>query len=82
VDGRPGSQRRLSFEVVDLLESIPRICRDPADDQLVACAVAGGVDPIVSGDRDLLALRQVGKIPILSANQFLDLLGHAEGGGL
>ena len=68
-------------EVADPPESIPRICRDPADDQVIACAVAGGVDAIVSGDRDLLALKQVGKIPILSAKQFLDLLGHAEGGG-
>jgi putative PIN family toxin of toxin-antitoxin system len=61
-------------EVVDLPQPIPPICRDPADDRVIACAVAGRADAIVSGDRDLLALVQVGKIPRLSARQFLDLL--------
>jgi putative PIN family toxin of toxin-antitoxin system len=59
-------------EVVELPETIPRICRDPDDDQVIACAVAGGADVIVSGDRDLLVLKQVGDIPILSAAQFLE----------
>ena len=54
-------------EVVDLPETIPRICRDPDDDQVIACAVVGQADVIVSGDRDLLALEQVGRIPVLSA---------------
>jgi len=61
-------------EVVALPESVPRICRDPDDDWVIACAVAGQADAIVSGDKDLLALRWAGKIPILSAAQFLSLL--------
>jgi putative PIN family toxin of toxin-antitoxin system len=61
-------------EVVDLPETIPRICRDPDDDQVIACAVVGQADVIVSGDRDLLALEQVGRIPVLSAAQFLEML--------
>jgi putative PIN family toxin of toxin-antitoxin system len=65
-------------EVVDLPETIPRICRDPEDDQLIACAVFGEADLIVSGDDDLLALERVGDIPILTAAQFLEILqqGH------
>lgn len=60
--------------VVELPESIPRICRDPDDDRLIACAVAGEADVIVSGDDDLLALERVGGIPILTARQFLRML--------
>jgi hypothetical protein len=61
-------------ELVDLPDVIPPICRDPADDVVIACAVAGGADAIVSGDRDLLALGHVGGIPVLTAAQFLELL--------
>jgi uncharacterized protein len=61
-------------EVVELPESIPRICRDPDDDWVIACAVVGQADAIVSGDQDLLVLERVGDIPILSAAQFLSLL--------
>jgi hypothetical protein len=61
-------------DVAELPEAIPRISRDPDDDQVLACAVAGEADVIVSGDDDLLALERVGGIPILTAAQFLDLL--------
>ena len=66
-------------EVVELPESIPRICRDPDDDWVIACAVAGQADVIVSGDQDLLVLERVGDIPILSATAFLDLLTGEQG---
>jgi putative PIN family toxin of toxin-antitoxin system len=58
-------------ETLDLPDEVPRICRDPNDDWIIACAVAGSAEVIVSGDRDLLDLGQVGNIPILSARQFL-----------
>ena len=38
---------------------------------VIACAVIGKADVIVSGDRDLLDLKRVGEIPILSARQLL-----------
>lgn len=74
------AQTRLRFvaliaalsEIVDLPDEVPRICRDPADDWVIACAYAGNADAIVSGDRDLLDLGRVGRIPILSARQFLE----------
>lgn len=59
-------------ELVELPEEIPPISRDPDDDRVIACAVVGRVDGIVSGDRDLLDLREVGGIPILKAAQFLE----------
>ena len=60
--------------VVDLPETIPRVCRDPVDDRVIACAIVGEADVIVSGGEDLLALEQVGGIPILTAAQFLEML--------
>ena len=61
-------------EVVDLPETIPRVCRDPDDDRVIACAVVGNADVIVSGDEDLLTLERVGSSPILTAAQFLEML--------
>ena len=61
-------------EVVDLPEDIPAISRDPDDDWVIACAVVGRADAIVSGDKDLLALERVGRIPILTAAEFLEQL--------
>jgi predicted nucleic acid-binding protein len=66
-------------EVVELPESVPAICRDPDDDWVIACAVIGEADCIISGDRDLLSLERVGEIPILSAAQFLATLEAREG---
>ena len=67
-------------EIVELPEEVPRICRDPDDDWVIACAVAGEADVIVSGDCDLLDLGQVGDIPILSAREFL-IQSHFFAGG-
>jgi putative PIN family toxin of toxin-antitoxin system len=61
-------------ELVEPPPSIPRVSRDPDDDRVIACAVVGRADVIVSGDDDLMVLERVGNIPILSAAAFLDLL--------
>ena len=59
-------------EVVELpADDIPSISRDPDDDRVIACAVMGRADVIVSGDKDLLVLQRVGNIPILTAAEFL-----------
>jgi len=50
----------------------PVIISDPDDDAILACAVGGAADYIVSGDKDLLALTAYENIPILSADQFLE----------
>jgi uncharacterized protein len=64
-------------ELVDPPEEVPTISRDPDDDQVIACAVVGSADVIVSGDRDLLSLGRVGEIPILTPAAFLVLLDPA-----
>jgi predicted nucleic acid-binding protein len=42
------------------------VSRDPDDDHVLACALAAQADLIVSGDRDLLTLREYQGMPILS----------------
>jgi putative PIN family toxin of toxin-antitoxin system len=47
------------------------VIADPADDAVLACAVAAHADVIVSGDRHLLALGSYQGIPILTAAALL-----------
>jgi putative PIN family toxin of toxin-antitoxin system len=51
-----------------------RICRDPADDIVLATAVAGRADLVVTGDDDLLVLKTFNGIRILSPRQVLEIL--------
>lgn len=51
-----------------------RVSRDKDDDVVLATAVAGRADFIISGDDDLLILKKFRGIGILSPRQFLELL--------
>lgn len=51
-----------------------RVSRDKDDDVVLATAVAGEADFIISGDDDLLILKKFQGIAILSPRQFLELL--------
>ena len=71
---------RKSNGVVNLLKSrcslaatpaLPSpVSRDPDDDSIIATAIAGSCGCIVTGDKDLLDLKQVGDISIVSPNRF------------
>mgnify|MGYP000013171157 CR=1 FL=1 len=50
------------------------ICRDPDDDDVLAAALGGYADAIISGDRDLLVLERFGEIPIIDAVQGVALV--------
>ena len=52
----------------------PTIKRDPADDQVLAAAVAAQADFIVSGDAHLLNLKQFQAIPIITARDAVERL--------
>ena len=59
-----------------LLKELPDVdlSEDPDDNPLLAMAIAGEVDYLVSGDkRDVLALKKVGKTPIITARRFLTI---------
>jgi len=50
--------------------TIPETCIDRDDDNVIVCAVAAGADYLVTGDSDLLVLKQYENIKILSPRDF------------
>ena len=65
--------RRLC-EVVRPAPLSERVCRDRSDDHVLAAALAGKVDVVVTGDDDLLTLRSFRGISIVSPRKFLQSL--------
>lgn len=56
---------------------VPTILRDPADDQVLAAALAARVDLIVSGDTHLLDLKSFQNIEIVTAATAVERIGNA-----
>ena len=60
-------------------QRIPRASRDPADDMVLAAALGGHGDTIVTGDKDLLDLGAYEGMPVLTTRQALAKLAGTEG---
>jgi uncharacterized protein len=63
--------------IADLVQDTGKVvgvCRDPADDAVLAAAVEGRVGAIVTGDDDLLALGEYQGIDIVTPRRFLELI--------
>lgn len=84
---RPRLQRHFKIDVQSLLSTIkaeavqtpgtltiPRVCRDPNDDMFLACAIEGQADYIVTGDKDLLVLKEYQGIQIVAVESFVSIL--------
>jgi putative PIN family toxin of toxin-antitoxin system len=61
----------------DLVRPAARLAlaRHDADNRVLECAAEGGADLIVSGDRDLLTIRQHAGIAIVPPAQLIRILG-------
>lgn len=55
------------------------VCRDRDDDWVLAAAVAASADAIVTGDQDLLVLREFQGVPIVNPRDCFALLHASEG---
>ncbi|SRR5260221_13687074 len=51
-------------EIIDVKSSM-KICRDPKDNFLLALAKDGKADVLITGDKDLLELKMVGKTRVV-----------------
>ena len=62
---------RSRMTVVSASKLDERVCRDSDDDNILAAAIIGKCDCIITGDKDLLVLKQYLGINIFSPRDFL-----------
>ena len=64
--------RKKFFESLQSFESVSdlKICRDPDDDKFINCAIDAKAIYIVSGDNDLLTIKNFAGIEIVTAREF------------
>jgi hypothetical protein len=67
----------IGEQVPAISEPFPQVVRDLKDDYLLAYALVGQADYIVTGDEDLLVLQQVDTLSIVSISDFVAIL-HKE----
>lgn len=51
-----------------------KVCRDPDDDKFISCAIDAKCLYIISGDKDLLTIRQYEGIRIMTVAEFFQML--------
>ena len=63
-------------DVVAGKHELSGVSRDPDDDKYLATAIEGRATFVVTGDRDLLDMREHNGVRIVNARQFLEVLGR------
>ena len=69
-----GNEVLPHFEVVEVTKEIKGVCRDPADDKFISCALSASAGYIVSGDKDLCDLRRYKSVRILTPSDFFKIV--------
>ncbi|MCL2412232.1 MAG: putative toxin-antitoxin system toxin component, PIN family [Treponema sp.] len=57
-----------------LTNNAKSISRDKDDDKILQCGLDGNVDFIITGDNDLLALKEYEQIRILKPSDYLEIV--------
>jgi hypothetical protein len=52
------------------------LVRDKKDNRILECAMESGSDYLVTGDRDLLALKEYKNVKIVTPREFLNILNR------
>lgn len=73
VDSVERTMRRC--HVFDATCEVPRICRDPDDDIVIAQAVAANCRFLATNDKDLLVLKKVGSVDIVRSGVVAKVIG-------
>lgn len=81
--GKLGQSRSVTVGFVALLRAEARLTTaehpfpalpDPDDEAIIASALAGQADVFITGDKALLDLQRIEKLPVMSPRQFWELL--------
>src|SRR5919112_6620518 len=64
------SLSQISVEVLRSTRPLAGVVRDPNDDMIIAAAIDGRADTIISRDKDLLSLGAFQGVPIISPETF------------
>lgn len=75
VAGVMQTYRAIAQIVVPAQVEFPAVLRDSKDLPVLCCAVGANADAIVTGDKDLLVLKEFANIPIVTPRQFLASIG-------
>ena len=59
-------------EFVEVTSDIKK-CRDEKDNFLLSLAIDGNADFLITGDKDLLVLKEIGETQIITINQFFEI---------
>jgi len=70
--------QRIATTTLRSTQPLAGVVRDPRDDMVIACAVDGTADTIVSRDKDLLSLGSYRAISIITPEQFREQLRQVE----
>lgn len=63
---------RSKAQMVNPVELALPVCRDPDDDVILATSTAAGAACLITGDKDLLVLKQFEEVSIISPSKFSD----------
>jgi len=64
---------RRKAEILPPLGTIPAYTRDPKDDKFIACAIVGEAGYVITVDEDLLTLKALAGVRLVSPHEFVTL---------